>query len=133
MIRISKWPCQLMIILLRTNCISQISLSLIKENFRPLESSDIQNLKEEHGFIYVEISFKLNAMGLNRTLKRKASVNIVYNSGGLVSRTVSAGGRMAKIIADEICSTQYGGKKVGIFKNGKCQGYKAALRRGHKK
>ncbi len=102
--------------------ISEIKL-FYKRKFQGVEDSSDLSQKEEHGFVVVEISFHLNTGGFNRIIKRKTSVNIVYESSGNISRTLSLGGRLAKVFEDEVCATKHGGTLVGKYDSGKCKEY----------
>ena len=101
-----------------------------KRKFKSAEDSQLTSgilvvsKEEEHGMIFVEISFHLNVLGTKKTIKRTASVNIVYKDDESFSRTLSPGGRIAKVLEDEVCSTKYDGIYVGKYVDGKCQGYK---------
>ncbi len=101
--------------------ISEIKL-LYKRKFQGIEDSGGLS-KEEHGLVFVEISFRLKTSNVYKVIKRQTSVNVVYNSLNKISRTLTPGERLAKVFEDEICSTKHGGEVVGTYKKGECRGY----------
>ena len=94
-----------------------------KRKFESIESSSSLS-KEEHGLVFVEISFNLKVGDVEKTIKRRTSVNVVYDSSNKISKTLSPGERLAKVLEDEVCNTKYGGEIVGRYDGGKCRGYK---------
>ena len=101
-----------------------------KRKFKSAEDSQttsgslVVSKEEEHGMIFVEISFRLNVLGVEKNIKRQVVANIVYKNDESFSRTLSPGGRIAKVLEDEVCSTKYDGIYVGNYVNGKCRGYR---------
>ena len=101
--------------------ISDIKL-FYKRKFESVNDSKAST-KEEHGFVIVEISFHLKTFGMDKILKRRGSINIVYDNSGNTLRTLSPGERVAKVLEDEVCNTKHGGQKVGEYEDGECKKY----------
>ena len=94
-----------------------------KRKFEGMEDSSTSD-KEEHGFIFLEITFRLSALGMEKTVKRRTAVNVVFNKRNEISRTISPGELVSKVFEDDVCTKKHGQKFVGEYKDGKCVEYK---------